>query len=93
VRVALHRRLVRGICVESLEAVDHDDPGPSLSEGPLDSFKRPFEPVLGECPVHVLVEDGLPDRLRVEEGQGLPEAHELVEGLRDGGEVDRAAVR
>ncbi len=87
------RRRVRGERMQRLEAVDHEQPGPSLSEHRNHATERLGQRVrMAEAGAQVLVEHAGADRVRVEEGQGLSVPQDLLERLGDRREVDGGSV-
>ena len=77
---------------QRLEAIDRDDPRPPLLDQRADPLGDGAEPaVAGHGRAEVLVEDRPADRGAIEEVERLGVAEDLLERLRDRGEVDRRA--
>ena len=78
---------------QRLEAVDREDARPPLLDQRGDPLGDRGEPVLaGHGAAEVLVVDRSADRLLIEEAERLGVTEDLVERLRDRGEVDRRAL-
>src|SRR5581483_11116344 len=86
-------RVPAGEGVQGLEAVDDDQPGPTVSHDGGDPLAHAGQPVPAGDLAQILVENRLADRGGLEELQGLPEADDLLQRLGQGGEVDGGAVR
>ena len=78
---------------QRLEAVDRDDPRPSLLDQRADPLGHGGQPALaGHGRAEVLVEDRPADRAAIEEAERLRVVEDLLERLRDRGQVDRRAL-